>query len=137
MNPRDLRSWDLINIEGLSQDEITQRLKTDDKLKMREVARVEDIQNPIAPPGNINLVTVSEENERRVALPEDQLKRLVINMFTTDKDAKEAWKVEEMAQRLDQPRQPVKKVMDLLCNRDKIRNVYTLKSTVLTHPWKK
>jgi hypothetical protein len=23
MNPRDLRSWDLINIEGLSQDEIT------------------------------------------------------------------------------------------------------------------
>ena len=100
---------------------------------MREVARVEDIQNPIAPPGNINLVTVSEENERRVALPEDQLKRLVINMFTTDKDAKEAWKVEEMTQRLDQPRQPVKKAMDLLCNRDKIRNVYTLKSTVLTH----
>ena len=71
MNPRDLRSWDLMNIEGLSQDEITQRLKTDDKLKMREVARVEDIQNPIAPPGNINLVTVSEENERRVALPEE------------------------------------------------------------------
>ena len=137
MNPRDLRSWDLMNIEGLSQDEITQRLKTDDKLKMREVARVEDIQNPIAPPGNINLVTVSEENERRVALPEDQLKRLVINMFTTDKDAKEAWKVEEMTQRLDQPRQPVKKAMDLLCNRDKIRNVYTLKSTVLTHSWKK
>jgi hypothetical protein len=27
--------------------------------------------------------------------------------------------------------------MDLLCNRDKIRNVYTLKSTVLTHSWKK
>jgi hypothetical protein len=25
--------------------------------------------------------------------------------------------------------------MDLLCNRDKIRNVYTLKSTVLTHWW--
>ena len=101
MNPRDLRSWDLANIEGLSQEEITYRLKTDDKLKMRDVARVEDISNPIAPPGNINLVSVSEENERRVALPEEQLKRLVINLFTTEKDS---WKVEEMAQRLDQPR---------------------------------
>lgn len=71
MNPRDLRSWDLVNTESLTQEELTQRLKTDDKLKMRDVARVEDISNPIAPPGNIRLVTVDEENERRVALPEE------------------------------------------------------------------
>jgi hypothetical protein len=65
---------------------------------MRDVARVEDIQTFIEPPGNINLASDSEEADRRVAMPEEQLKRLIINLFQTEKDA---WKIEEIAQRLD------------------------------------
>ena len=81
MNPKDLRSWDLADIQGLTEEEIALRLKTDDKLKMREVARVEDIETFIEPPGNINLASDSEEADRRVAMPEEQLKRQIINLF--------------------------------------------------------
>jgi len=109
------------------------RLKTDDKLKQRDAARVEDIVEFIEPPGNINLVSDSDEAERRVAYPEETLKRLVIELFTTEKDN---WKVEEIASRLDQPRQPIKNVLLVLCNFDKIRKVYYLKNSVMAHSWK-
>lgn len=81
INPKDLRSWDLADIKGLSEEEIALRLKTDDKLKMRDIARVEDIQTFIEPPGNIYLASDSEEADRRVAMSEEQLKRQIIHLF--------------------------------------------------------
>ena len=78
-------------------------------MRKRESIRVENIEEPIQAPENIDLEEERESNDKRVALPEEQLKRKIISLFVHDRDA---WKVEEVANSLQQPRQPVKNVME-------------------------
>ena len=57
-------------------------------------------------------------------MPEELLKKNIIDLFAEKRN----WKVEEVASRLNQPRQPVKSMMENLCSYDKIRKYYILKA---------
>lgn len=72
-------------------------LRTDDKMRKRESIRIENIEEPICAPENIDLEDEKDSYEKRVAWSEEQLKRSIFGLFVNEK---EAWKVEEVANRL-------------------------------------
>lgn len=91
----------------------------------KQSIKIELIDTPIYAPPIIRLAEEKAVKDKRVAQSEDILQSRVLNLFRTEKLA---WKVDEVSERLDQPKQPVKSMMEKICDFDPIRKHYVLKA---------
>ena len=91
---------------GLTQEEIKYHVTTADENRQKIVTEV--IEEPIFPPGIIMLEDPREEpHQKRVSLPHEVLMKKVIQLF----NEKSSWKVEEIAEHLQHPKEPINKLL--------------------------
>ena len=89
----------------------------------RQKIATEVIDEPIMAPGLIMLEDPKDEPaQKRVSLPQEQLMRAVVQLFSE----KTSWKVEEIADRLNHPKEPINKLMKQIGDFDPIRKRYTM-----------
>ena len=99
-------------------------LTTSDEQRTSIVTEI--IEEPIQAPGLIRLEELKDEpTQRRVSLTNAELIQQVMRLF---KD-KSTWRVEELAETLNHPKEPINKLMKQIGELDPIRKWYKLKDT--------
>ena len=94
----------------------------------RKSAKVVEIKEPILPPKLISVeesARRTEPKEKRVSLVEEVLMRKLMSLFKEQ----ESWKVEEMANELDHPRDPIAKMLKQIGDFDQFTRKYSLKAS--------
>lgn len=105
--PSNLGDTDLNQLSRLSADEQKQMLLTEDY--KRESIKIEEIDHVIMAPGLLRLgEEVEAPREMRVSLTQERLLKEVTHLFQVVKDW---WRVEEIANRLDHPKEPINRLL--------------------------
>ena len=90
----------------------------------RPSAAVLQIEEVIVAPGMVHLEEESHEpTQKRVSMTEEQLRSKVIRLF---KQVKDEWKVDEIAQQLDHPKEPIARLLKQIGQLDPYRKHFTL-----------
>lgn len=122
LRPSSVADMDRQQLKALTEEQIRHYLTTADE--DRSAINTELIDEPILAPGLIKLEEPKEEpTEKRVSLTDARLTDEVYRLF----QEKNTWRVEELADALNHPKEPISRLMKRIGKLDEIRKWYTLK----------
>lgn len=124
MRPCSVADLDERAKKAMTEEEIKMRLTTSDE--QRACVKAELIEKSIQAPGQIMLQEVKDEpTQRRVSLTEEQRTIRVRALF----NERPSWTVEEIANTLNHPKEPINVLMKKIGKLDPITKSYTLKDS--------
>ena len=65
-----------------------------------------------------------QQKDKRVAMTSEMLQKIVLGLFKQ----KDIWTLEDLASHLNHPKDPIKRLLNVICDLEPIRKWYTLKS---------